>query len=146
MVCNKKCDNCRNSPDLKYFNVADACKDLVKIIEAASEKGTKLTLNKLMAAWNQKGSKEFRVPAVQKPRCSDVHAEQIIAFLLKKGYLKVDKGYTMYTTIAYLRQGDNTDMKLISMPYSTDLKYPCVSDRVEEGKIDEPPMKKKKND
>ncbi|KAJ8938069.1 hypothetical protein NQ318_014550 [Aromia moschata] len=103
--CEKMCDNCRYPKELLNYNISSALGDILKLIEAASLKETKLTLNKLISAWFQSGTKELRIASLKKPNCSKEQAEYIVGYLIYKGYISIDKGYTMYTTVAYLQKG-----------------------------------------
>ncbi|KAJ8986208.1 hypothetical protein NQ317_009914 [Molorchus minor] len=122
--CNRMCDNCRYTKKICNYDISSALQNINDLIETASLKEIKLTLNKLITAWFQTGTKELRIPSLKKPNCSKEHAEHIVGYLILKGYLTIDKGYTMYTTVAYIQKGQNLISGQVIMPYGLDLKYP----------------------
>ncbi|XP_018578249.1 ATP-dependent DNA helicase Q1-like [Anoplophora glabripennis] len=129
--CTKMCDHCRNPKEVSYYDINPALKDIVQLIEAASQKEVKLTLNKLITAWFQSGTKELRIPSIKKPSCTKEEAEHMIGFLLHKGHLNIDKGYTMYTTVAYIQKGDIPENTQVMMPYRSHLSYEKVTVKLE---------------
>ncbi|KAG5893334.1 hypothetical protein JTB14_037494 [Gonioctena quinquepunctata] len=145
--CVKMCDHCKSQKEVSNYDISSALKDILSLIEAASLKEIKLTLNKLISGWFQIGTKDLRISSMQKPKCSKEQAEHIVGYLIHKDYLSIDKGYTMYTTVAYIQKGQNAyEKKIILMPYGRDIGYPRVS--FQQQKIDkeeaEPPQKKMK--
>ncbi|XP_044766647.1 ATP-dependent DNA helicase Q1-like [Coccinella septempunctata] len=111
--CNKLCDFCKKNSPLVYYDVASACKTLHRIITAANEKEGKLTLLKLVNSW---------LATMSQP-ISKIDAERIIAHLLLKQYLKVDKGYNTYSVILYLQKNRLPETKIeICLPKSVNLK------------------------
>ncbi|KAJ8926813.1 hypothetical protein NQ314_020659 [Rhamnusium bicolor] len=146
--CDKMCDHCKYQREISYFNVTSALQDILNLIVLASNKEIKLTLNKLMSAWFQSGAKELRNPILKKPKCSKEQAEHIIGFLIFKGYLNIDKGYTMYTTVAYIQKGQCLNEKAtVTMPYGSNLGYQKVADIIEidSENLEEPSRKRKKD-
>ncbi|CAH1965706.1 unnamed protein product [Acanthoscelides obtectus] len=141
--CSKMCDNCKSPKNIQCYNVAPALKDISAIIEAASQKETKLTLMKLISAWFQIGTKELRLSGMKVPPCTREQAEHIVAFLIYKEFLSIDKGYTMYTTIAYIQNGVIKPEDTISMPYGRELGYRKLTDLTEKSSADEGPPSKK---
>ncbi|VEN62792.1 unnamed protein product [Callosobruchus maculatus] len=144
--CSKMCDNCKFPKNTQYYNVAPALKDIIAIIQAASHKETKLTLTKLISAWFQIGTKDLRVPGLKTPPCTKEQAEHIVAFLIYKEFLSIDKGYTMYTTIAYIQTGAKKPEDPLPMPYGSDTGYRKITDLTDKPPTDEsePPSKKLK--
>lgn len=125
------CDHCRHPKEVSYYDISSALADIVQLIEAASLKEVKLTLNKLILAWFQSGTKELRIPSLKKPSCSKEDAEHIVGFLIYKGYLNIDKGYTMYTTVAYIQKGNIPENVQVVMPHSSNLGYHKISLKLE---------------
>ncbi|KAJ8916457.1 hypothetical protein NQ315_014674 [Exocentrus adspersus] len=141
--CDKMCDHCRNPKEIFYYDITPAFKDMVQLIEAASEKEVKLTLNKLVTAWFQSGTKQLRISSLKKPKCTKQQADHIIGYLVFKGYLNIDKGYSMYTTLAYIQKGNVSAIDRVVMPYIFGLNYQKVSTETET--VAEPLAKKSKS-
>lgn len=106
--CNRMCDRCnhKNSINPPKMNITEHCLALFKIIEYATSLDVRLTHLKLVDSWYQKGQKNLRCKDIPVPSFERFYAEQMVAFLLIKGYLKEDFHFTAYTTISYIKKGD----------------------------------------
>lgn len=119
--CEGMCDHCKRKKEVFAYDVTSFCRDVFTLIDNANEKGTNLTLIKLLDALFQTGAKDLRVPSVKKPSINRDQAENVIAFLLLKGFLKEEKNYTAYTVNCYLQKKmGELDGRTIEMP-STDV-------------------------
>lgn len=105
--CNNMCDRCfhRNSVNPPKMLITDHCLDLYKIIDRAVSMDVKLTGLKLIDAWYQKGPTNLRVKEIEVPKFERYYAEQMVAFLIIKKYLKEDFHFSAYTTYSYIRKG-----------------------------------------
>lgn len=105
--CNKMCDRCyyKDSVYPPKMIITDYCLELYKIIDRAVSIDVKLTGLKLVDAWYQKGATNLRVKEIAPPKLERYFAEQIVAFLIVKGYLKEDFHISTYTTYSYIRKG-----------------------------------------
>lgn len=88
------------------MNITEHCLALFKIIDYASSLDVRLTHLKLVDSWFHKGQKNLRCKEVAVPNFERYYAEQMVAFLLIKGYLKEDFHFTAYSTISYIKKGD----------------------------------------
>nr|XP_023025690.1 ATP-dependent DNA helicase Q1-like [Leptinotarsa decemlineata] len=143
--CVKMCDHCRYPKKIINYDISRALQDILTLIEAASMKEIKLTLNKLISGWFQVGSKELRISSLKKPSCTKEQAEYVVGFLIHKGYLNIDKGYTMYTTVAYIQKGSYSEQRCIVMDTVQNMGYPkVVADVINIDSAEEmaPPKKK----
>lgn len=106
--CNKMCDRCfhKDSVQIPKMIITDHCLSLYKIIDRAVSIDVKLTALKLVDAWYQKGATNLRVKEVEIPNLERYYAEQIVAFLIVKEYLKEDFHFSTYTTYSYIRKGN----------------------------------------
>lgn len=106
--CNKMCDRCYHKDKVNppKMNIVDHCLALYKIIDRAFDMDVKLTTLKLIDSWYQKGKATLRVKEIPVPTFERFYAEQMIAFLIIKGYLKEDFHFTAYTTISYIKKGN----------------------------------------
>lgn len=104
--CNKMCDRCnhRNGVNPPKMNIVEYCLALYKIIDCAANLDVKLTMLKLVDSWYQKGKPNLRCKDIPVPSFERYYAEQIVAFLLIKGYLKEDFHFTAYNTISYINK------------------------------------------
>lgn len=105
--CNDMCDRCfhKNSVNPPKMVITEHCLDLYKIIENAVSTDVKLTGLKLVDAWYQKGPSNLRVKEIAVPKFERYYAEQMVAFLIIKNYLKEDFHFSAYTTYSYIRKG-----------------------------------------
>lgn len=105
--CNDMCDRCfhRNSVNPPKMVITSHCLDLYKIIDRAASIDVKLTGLKLVDAWYHKGTPNLRVKEIEPPKFERYYAEQMIAFLIVKKYLKEDFHFSAYTTYSYIRKG-----------------------------------------
>ncbi|XP_060516387.1 ATP-dependent DNA helicase Q1-like [Cylas formicarius] len=121
--CNEMCDFCINPPKLVTYNIYNCLKDIYSIIDLSVTKDINLTLKKLMASWFQKGSKDIRITSIKRPLFSEEQGQHIIGVLIQKELLKINKGYTGYTTLAYIGRGlKDIPADKILMHYPSDLK------------------------
>lgn len=105
--CNKMCDRCyyKDSVHPPKMIITDHCLSLYKIIDHAADLDVKLTFLKLLDAWYHKGKPNLRNKDVPVPDFERFYAEQMIAFLITKGYLKEDFHFSSYTTYSYIKKG-----------------------------------------
>ncbi|MBN3311746.1 RECQ1 helicase, partial [Atractosteus spatula] len=103
--CKKMCDNCCNEGSGSLVNIADYARDLIKILEQASQMNEKLTPLKLIDSWLGKGVAKLRVQSVVPPGLSRLEIEMIIAHLLVHQYFREDYSFTPYATISYIKLG-----------------------------------------
>lgn len=105
--CNKMCDRCyhKDSINPPRMNIAEHCIELYKIIEHAENLEVKLTMLKLIDSWYQKGKPNLRVKDIPVPSFERFYAEQMLAHLIIKGYLREDFHFSAYTTISYIKKG-----------------------------------------
>lgn len=118
--CDKMCDHCKTPKDTTVYDVTDLCRDVFAIIDKASDAGVNLTLIKLLDAWFQSGAKDLRVVTVKKPSLTRDQAENVIGFLLLKGFLKEEKNYTAYTVNCYIQKKVQTLEGIVIEMVSTD--------------------------
>lgn len=111
--CNKMCDRCyhEDSVQIPKMIITEHCLDLYRIIDRAVSIDVKLTALKLVDAWYQKGATNLRVKDVEVPKLERYYAEQIIAHLVIKDYLKEDFHFSTYTTYSYIRKGNRVATK-----------------------------------
>lgn len=111
--CNRMCDRCyhRDSVNPPKMNIIEHCLALYKIIDHAFNMDVKLTTLKLIDSWYQKGKSSLRVKEITIPTFERFYAEQMVAFLIVKGYLKEDFHFTAYTTLSYIKKGNKTAQK-----------------------------------
>lgn len=141
--CNKMCDHCRYPETIFYYDITPALIDIIQIIEGASQQDVKLTLHKLVSAWYQGGMKTLRIPSIEVPEFERDVAEHIVGFLIYKGHLHVEKGYTMYTTVAYIKKGNIPEDVEVIMPYVSHISYQKVSVITKPNEDTEAPAAKK---
>lgn len=105
--CNKMCDRCYHKDKVNppKMLIGEHCVALYKIIDHATERDVKLTMLKLIDSWYQKGKPNLRVKEIPVPNFERFYAEQMVAFLVLKGYLKEDFHFTAYSTISYIKKG-----------------------------------------
>lgn len=105
--CDSMCDRCfhKNSVNPPKMVITDHCLNLYKIIDRAVSVDVKLTGLKLIDAWFHKGPTNLRVKEIEVPKFERYYAEQMIAFLIVKRYLKEDFHFSAYTTFSYVRKG-----------------------------------------
>lgn len=103
--CKGMCDHCKSPFQVNQINLQKHCLSLYKIIDHASDKDTKLTSQKLLEAWFNKGPTALRVPNAKSPSISQEKAEAIVAFLLISSFLREDFHYTAYSTLSYIKKG-----------------------------------------
>lgn len=136
------CDHCKKPNQIQIYDITPLCDDIFTIIDKANENGVNLTLIKLLDAWFQTGAKDLRVESVRKPMLTRDQAENIVGFLLLKGFLKVDKNYTAYTVNCYIQKKvENLKGVVIKMASSENLKLKRIGDFEEGG-----PSKRIKSD
>lgn len=107
--CKSMCDRCvhKDSVQIPKINIVSYCMDLYKIIDRATSLDIKLTALKLLDTWYQKGKKgNLRIDSIEPPKYERYYGEQMIAFLILKGFLKEDFHFSAYSTISYIRKGD----------------------------------------
>lgn len=105
--CNKMCDRCYHTDKVNppKMIIAEHCLTLYKILEHASNMDVKLTMLMLIDSWYHKGKSSLRVKEIPVPNFERFYAEQMVAFLIIKGYLKEDFHFTAYSTISYIKKG-----------------------------------------
>lgn len=113
IVCDKMCDRCfhKDSVHIPKMIITEHCLNLYRIIDRAVSIDVKLTALKLVDAWYQKGATNLRVKEVEVPNLERYYAEQIVAFLIVKEYLKEDFHFSTYTTYSYIRKGSRLATK-----------------------------------
>lgn len=116
--CDKMCDICNKTEKVRYFNITSAVKVLHDILRHCKDQSENMTLVKLLTAWFRKGPKNLRSKHPL-PGITESEAEDIIFYLLKEQYLKIVKGFSMYTVIAYIGIGREVKNESILMPYYT---------------------------
>lgn len=111
--CNRMCDRCyhRDRVHPPKMNITEQCLALYKIIDHAFNMDVKLTTLKLIDSWYQKGKASLRVKDISVPTFERFYAEQMVAFLIVKGYLKEDFHFTAYTTLSYIKMGNKIAQK-----------------------------------
>lgn len=105
--CNRMCDRCFFK-DVVYppkMLITEHCLTLHKIIDHADSLDVRLTFLKLVDAWYHKGKSNLRLKDIPPPDFERFHGEQMIIFLILKGYLKEDFHFSTYTTISYVKKG-----------------------------------------
>ncbi|KAJ3655672.1 hypothetical protein Zmor_014793 [Zophobas morio] len=143
--CNKMCDHCSTgNTDFVYYDLTSICVDVHQLIEQAMSNDEKLTLNKLLDGWFQTGPKKLRISNLKVPKMSRQQAEVVLAYLLMKKYLAIDKGYNTYSTIAYIVKGKMVHAEKIEMLSAG--KYVGIPKKYleKEREEDELPRKRKK--
>lgn len=105
--CKQMCDRCyhKDSVNVPKMLITEHCLDLYKIIDRAVSIDVKLTVLKLVDAWYQKGPTNLRVKEVEIPKFERYYAEQMVAYLIIKDFLKEDFHFSAYTTYSYVRKG-----------------------------------------
>lgn len=108
--CHQMCDRCyhKDSVHPPKMNITEHCLTLHKIIDHAFNMDEKLTMLKLIDSWYRKGKTTLRIKDVPVPLFERFYAEQMVAFLIIKGYLKEDFHFTAYSTISYIKKGSKT--------------------------------------
>lgn len=131
--CNKMCDRCyyKDRVNPPSCDLTKHCNDLYRIIKNASNLDIKLTANKLIDAWYHKGSSNARILDIRPPAIERYYAEQMVAFLIISDYLKEDFHFTAYSTICYIKIGNqkphaNTPItfngaRVLNLPNRTDV-------------------------
>lgn len=111
--CNKMCDRCfhKDSVQIPKMIITEHCLNLYRIIDRAVSIDVKLTALKLVDAWFQKGATNLRVKEVEVPNLERYYAEQIVAHLIVKEYLKEDFHFSTFTTYSYIRKGSRVATK-----------------------------------
>lgn len=61
----------------------------------------------LLDTWYGKGNKKILLFNVKSPVFSRTRAEMILGELIVQGYLSEDFHYTPYSTISYIKKGEN---------------------------------------
>lgn len=105
--CNGMCDRCFFK-DVVYppkMVITDNCLTLYRIIDHATALDVRLTFLKLVDAWYHKGKSNLRLKDAPVPDFERFHGEQMIIYLILKGYLKEDFHFSTYTTISYVKKG-----------------------------------------
>ena len=141
------CDHCSTgNTDFVYYDLTSICVDVHQLIEQATSNDEKLTLNKLLDGWFQTGPKKLRISNLKVPKMSRQQAEVVLAYLLMKKYLAIDKGYNTYSTIAYIVKGKMVHAEKIEMLSAG--KYVGIPKKYleKEREEDELPRKRKKVD
>lgn len=107
------CDRCyhRDTVNPPKMNITEQCLELYRIIDHAVNMDVKLTMLKLIDSWYQKGKPNLRVKEIGVPKFERFYAEQMVAFLIVKGYLKEDFHFTPYTTLSYIKKGNKNVQK-----------------------------------
>ncbi|KAM5170986.1 ATP-dependent DNA helicase Q1 [Mantella aurantiaca] len=108
--CNQMCDNCNSNKTYDKMDITDYCRDILKILEQASQMDEKLTPLKLIDAWLGKGASKLRVSQVLPPRLPREELERIIAHLLMQQYIREDFSFTAYATISYIKTGPKASL------------------------------------
>lgn len=102
--CNKMCDHCKHQQDTYTTDITQYRKDIYTILEQATRNEVSMTLLKLLDSWYQNGSKPLRAATVRVPKISREQAENIVAYLLIKRFLSIDKKYTAYAVNCYIQK------------------------------------------
>lgn len=110
--CGKMCDHCfYNNPTaqrsvvLPTIDIHIHYRTLLKIIDKALMMDIRLTGLKLINVWLHKGPSKLRLERIPPPSIDRFFAEQIVAFLITKDFLREDFHYTAYSTISYILKG-----------------------------------------
>lgn len=106
--CNQMCDRCYHIDRVHppKMNITEHCLALYKIIDHALNMDVRLTTLKLIDSWYSKGKSSLRVKDIPVPTFERFYAEQIVAFLIIKGYLKEDFHFSAFTTFSYVKKGN----------------------------------------
>ncbi|KAF7281927.1 ATP-dependent DNA helicase Q1-like [Rhynchophorus ferrugineus] len=122
--CSKMCDNCKKDTDtIKSYDITTYTSDLLKVLD----KDINWTLKKFLDAWFQSGPKNLQNSSVPKPHFTRDDAKYILAYLLTKNILKINRGHSLVSVIPYiginrtLSSGDK-----IIMNYSSALRGATV--------------------
>ncbi|XP_035898242.1 ATP-dependent DNA helicase Q1-like [Anopheles stephensi] len=103
--CNAMCDRCVNADLVRpQKEIAPYVEQLGRIVAKCELEQANVTGLKLVDAWMHKGPMNLRLtdPA---PLIDRAIAEQIVAYLIVKGYLKESFVYTPYATLSYIKRG-----------------------------------------
>ncbi|GAB0095737.1 ATP-dependent DNA helicase [Sergentomyia squamirostris] len=105
--CKQMCDHCRLKDRARgtKVDISKHLKDLLEILTKAEQCEEKLTGNKLIEVWYQRGPSLSKVNKLSPPSFSRSYAEMIIAHLILEEYLREDFHYTAYSTNSYIRKG-----------------------------------------
>ncbi|XP_011549325.3 ATP-dependent DNA helicase Q1 [Plutella xylostella] len=110
--CNYMCDVCIHpNKIIREIRLEEHIKNLAVVIEKAEKKEIKLTALKLLDAWFLKGPVNIRHDGPDPGlKISRLVGEDVIAYLLIKGYLVEDFHFTAMSTISYIKCGPNMEM------------------------------------
>ncbi|RXG73071.1 ATP-dependent DNA helicase Q1 [Armadillidium vulgare] len=114
--CNKMCDHCSKTLDVKSIDLTKYGKNILSILAKSSSLDSRLTGTKLVDIWLGKGPTNLRVKEATASDLSRERAETIIAHLLIDGFLKEDFHFTPYSTISYITPGDKAAAGLQPSP------------------------------
>lgn len=106
--CSKACDICNKHTKFDIVYVTVQCKELMRIVETASQINKSLTGNQLVEA--AQGYKQFKTSNSMLKSMSVEHVQRIIVFMILQGYFKEDFHFTPYTTISYIKPGPKARM------------------------------------
>ena len=88
------------------LDITEHCLQLFKIIDEAAKSNVALTGKQLIDVWYRGVAPNFSMKPPAKPILDRPLAEQLVAFLLIRNYLKEVFRRTKYTTHSYIRKGD----------------------------------------
>lgn len=104
------CDRCYHQDKVNppMMNITEHCLNIYKIIDHAEKLEVKLTVLKLLDAWYQKGKPTLRLDKneVPVPKFDRFYGEQMVAFLIINGYLKEDFHFSAFTSLSYVKKGN----------------------------------------
>ncbi|XP_046864052.1 ATP-dependent DNA helicase Q1-like isoform X2 [Xenia sp. Carnegie-2017] len=110
--CNHWCDNCKSSQKKNSsapipINWTSEAQTVLKILKHAQDMNHRLTMLKLIEAWNRRG--KLCLNHLPKPNCSVIQCQRFIVHLLLTGVLREDFHFTPYATISYLVPGSSSE-------------------------------------
>ena len=86
-------------------NVTQEAKSILKILQNAQESEERVTMIKLIEAWNGKGNKKIRLKNLPAPALLLFDCQRFLIHLLMEGILREDFHFTPFSTISYLVPG-----------------------------------------
>ncbi|KAL7982208.1 hypothetical protein Chor_009806 [Crotalus horridus] len=94
---------------LEKMDVAEHCRDLIKILEQVDQRKEKFTPLKLIDAWLGKGLSKLGLE-IAAPKLPREVLERIVAHLILQQYLKEDFSFTAFATISYVKIGPRANL------------------------------------
>lgn len=90
-------------------NLTKEAQNVLKILQNAQEIAERVTMIKLLEAWNGKGNKKLRVKDIPAPTITSVDCQRFLIHLILDGILSEDFHFTPFSTISYLVPGLRTN-------------------------------------